>query len=60
MYVYIWEQLNNNKFNYSIRRINLKKNIELEKDLGIIMDKNFKFSKQCCTAVKKANQILGI
>ena len=29
------------------------KNVEQEKDLGIIMDKNFKFSEQCCIAVKK-------
>ena len=49
----------NRNFNYHIGGINLKK-VETEKDLGVTVDKSFKFSKQCATAVKKANQILGI
>ena len=43
---------NNNKFNYTIGRIKFK-NAEEGQDLSIIIDKNFIYSKQCCTAVKK-------
>ena len=50
---------NNYKFYYSIGGIKLK-NKEIEKDLGIIIDNNFKFLEQYCTAIKKADQILGI
>ena len=31
-----------------------------EKDLGVIISKNFKVSKQCIKAAKKGNQILGL
>ena len=37
--VYMRIGTNNNKFNCNVRRINLK-NVELEKDLGIIIGKN--------------------
>jgi hypothetical protein len=50
---------NNKKFNYKLGGVDLKK-VEKEKDLGVIVDKNFKFSEQCAIAVKKANQILGV
>ena len=31
-----------------------------EKDLGVIISRNFKVSKQCIKATKKGNQILGL
>ena len=31
-----------------------------EKDLGVIVSDDFKWEKQCCEAVKKANRILGM
>ena len=49
----------NKNFNYHIGETVLK-SVESEKDLGIIIDKNFKFTEQCANAVKKANQMLGI
>ena len=36
------------------------KSVESEKDLGIIIDKNFKFTEQCANVVRKASQMLGI
>lgn len=32
---------------------------EIEKDLGIIIDKNLKVSKQCLEARNRANRVLG-
>ena len=32
----------------------------MQKDLGIIVDKELKFHKQTAAAVKNANQVLGI
>ena len=34
--------------------------VEVEKDLGVIVDKNLKFHKHASFAVKKANTILGL
>ena len=31
-----------------------------EKDLGVIVSDDFKWEKQCCEAVNKANRILGM
>ena len=36
------------------------KQVEYEKDLGIIIDNELKFHVQASAAVKKANQILGL
>jgi hypothetical protein len=49
----------NNNFDYHLNNLPLK-SVNKEKDLGIIIDKNFNFSEQCAAAVKKANQMLGI
>jgi len=35
-------------------------NIMEEKDLGVIVSRNFKVSKHCIKAAKKGNQILGL
>ena len=48
---------NSNKFNYNISSVKLK---AVEKDLGIMIDKGFKFTEHNGAAVKKANQMLGI
>ena len=34
--------------------------VENEKDLGVFINNNFKFSKQCQEACSKANNILGL
>ena len=34
--------------------------VEVEKDLGVIMDKDLKFHKHASFAIKKANTILGL
>ena len=49
----------NNNFNYHLNETQLK-SVEFEKDLGIIIDKNFKFTEQCANVIRKANQMLGI
>ena len=49
----------NKNFIYHIGGVKLKTEAK-EKDLGVIIDKNFKFSEQCAIAAKKANQMLGI
>ena len=36
------------------------KSVAKEKNLRVIIAENFKFSEQCATAAKKANQVLGI
>ena len=46
-------------FQYNIGGTILK-TVDKEKDLGVVIDKNFKFTEQCALAVKKANQMLGI
>jgi hypothetical protein len=35
------------------------KTVDKEKNLGVLIDKNFKFTEHCAPAVKKANQMLG-
>ena len=49
----------NKNFNYHLGETQLK-SVEFEKDLSIIIDKNFKFTEQCANVVTKANQMLGI
>ena len=40
----------NNNFNYHLGETQLR-SVESEKDLGIIIDTNFKFTKQCANVV---------
>lgn len=49
----------NINFQYNIGGTSLK-TVDKEKDLGVLIDKNFKFTEHCALAVKKANQMLGI
>ncbi len=49
----------NKQFNYSLGENELKKSVK-EKDLGIVVDNNMKWSEQCSIAVKNANSTLGI
>ena len=49
----------NKNFNYHLGETQLK-SVESENDLGIIKDKNFKFTEQCADVVRKANQMLEI
>ena len=49
----------NKNFIYNIGGVKQKTGAK-EKDLGVIIDKNYKFSKKCASAAKKANQMLGI
>jgi hypothetical protein len=51
--------LNNEGHSYYIGNQKLKV-VSEEKDLGVLIDQNFKFSKQCSLAVKKANKMLGL
>ena len=34
--------------------------VDIQKDLGVLMDSELKFHHQTSSAVKKANQILGL
>ena len=43
----------NKNFNNHLSETELK-SVEFEKDLDIIMDKNFKFAEQCTNVVKKS------
>ena len=38
----------------------LVKSVDKERDLGVLMSKDLKFSKQCLLAKNKANLMLGI
>ena len=49
---------NNIRFSYSMGNSEIGKTSE-HKDLGVIVDDNLKFSKQCIEAAKKGNKILG-
>jgi hypothetical protein len=35
-------------------------NVESEKDIGVTIDRNFRFEKHIQTQINKANQILGL
>ena len=35
-------------------------NVESEKDIGVTIDRNFRFEKYIQTQINKANQILGL
>ena len=50
---------NNPKIKYSMDG-HILEQVENEKDLGVIIDKDLKFHAQSSAAVKKANQILGL
>ena len=50
----------NDKHVYSMDSSSNLKNIELERDLGLLVDNNIKFSSQCSIAAKNANRILGL
>ena len=39
---------------------NKLKKVSEEKDLGVMISKNFKVSRQCIKAARKGNQILGL
>ena len=47
------------QYNYKLGDTELKEAVK-EKDLGIIVDSNMKWSEQCSTAVKNANSTLGV
>ena len=49
----------NKHFNYKLGDKELKSSVN-ERDLGIIVDNNMKFSEQCNVATKNANSILGL
>ena len=49
----------NNRYWYEMNGTKLKQVTE-EKDLGIFIDDELKFHKQCASATKKANAILGL
>jgi ribonuclease P/MRP protein subunit RPP40 len=49
----------NKQYNYKLGDSELKKSVK-EKDLGIIIDSNMKWSEQCSVAIKSANSTLGI
>ena len=49
----------NKKYKYKLGEYELKKSLK-ERDLGVIVDSNLKFSEQCSIAVKNANSTLGI
>ena len=49
----------NFKFEYQMNDGQVK-SINEERDLGVILSKDFKFSRQCLMAKNKANSILGI
>ena len=49
----------NQQHKYKMNEHTLKE-VEVEKDLGVIVDKNLKFHKHASFAVKKANTILGL
>ena len=49
----------NGKFEYEMNG-NFLKEVNEEKDLGIIISNDLKSSKQCLAACKKANQMLGM
>ena len=50
---------NNPKHNYSMSGRILEK-IETQNDLGVLMDTEIKFHQQTSSAIKRANQILGL
>ena len=50
---------NNPEQNYKMNGHTLE-GVTMQKDLGIIVDKELKFHEQTAAAVKKANQVLGI
>src|SRR6267154_3549822 len=50
---------NNSKETYSINNTVLKE-VEDEKDLGVIVQNNLKVSEQCLKVVKTANRALGM
>ena len=50
---------NNREADYEIAGKKLEK-VSVEKDLGVIISRNFKVSGQCVKAASKGNQILGL
>ena len=46
--------INNKLYSYNMNNATLK-TVDVERDLGIIINKNGKYSKQCLMAAKKAN-----
>jgi len=58
-FMHICKYVNNLKEEYFIEGKKLEKIME-EKDLVVIVSRNFKVTKQCIKAAKKGNQILGL
>ena len=50
---------NNKLYSYNMNNATLK-TVDLEIDLGVVINKNEKYSEQCLMAAKKANCVLGM
>ena len=51
--------INNKLYSYNMNNATLNA-VDMERDLGVIINKNGKFSDQCLMAAKKANCVLGM
>ena len=49
---------NNKLHSYNMNNATLKA-VDLERDLGVVINKNGKYSEQCLMAAKTANCVLG-
>ena len=55
-----WRKGTNNKlYSYNMNNATLK-TVDVERDLGVIINNNGKYSEQCLMAAKKANCVLGM
>ena len=50
---------NNKLYSYSMNNATLK-TVDVERDLGVIINKNGNYSEQCLIAEKRANCVLGM
>ena len=50
---------NNKLYPYNMNNATLK-TVDLERDLGVVINKNGRYSEQCLMAAKKANCVLGM
>ena len=50
---------NNKLYTYNMNNATLKA-VDVERDLGVIINKNGKYSEQCLMSAKKANCVLGM
>ena len=50
---------NNKLYSYSMNNATLK-TVDVERDVGVIINKNGKYSEQCLMAAKKENCVLGM